>query len=186
MVDQGLLDEPVFTIYLSKHNDNDSEIMFGGIDKERYNDKLYQLPVHRKTYWEADFDAIFFGSQTAKLDNTGALFVIGTPLIALPMSLAHNFNQEIGAKRGEDGQFFVDCSRRESLPDLTFTLAGRNFTLDPFEYILKVESGCISSLIGLDVPSPTGPVTLLGVPLLRKWYSIYDLGSEVVGLAKAR
>jgi saccharopepsin len=186
MVHQGLLDEPLFALYLSDNDHDDSEIVFGGTNEDHYNGNIIQLPVRRKAYWEADFDAISLGDQTTELHATGAIFDSATSHIALPEPLAHNLNREIGAKRGDNGQFFVDCSKRESLPDLTFTLAGHNFTLAPFDYIIKVESKCISSLVSLDIPSPLGPVALLGVPFLRKWYSIYDLGNDITGFAKAR
>ncbi len=81
---------------------------------------------------------------------------------------------------------FVDCNKRNDLPDLTFTLTGHNFSLTPSEYILQTESGCVSLLMGIDFPSPLGPVALLGTPFLKKWYSIYDLGKDTIGFAKAR
>ena len=37
-----------------------------------------------------------------------------------------------------------------------------------------------------DFPEPVGPLAILGDAFLRKWYSVYDLGSNSVGLALAK
>lgn len=187
MLDQGLIDEPVFAFYLSDTSSgDDSEATFGGVNEDHYSGKLTKIPLRRKAYWEVDLDAITFGDATAEIDNTGVILDTGTSLIALPSTLAELLNKEIGAKKSFNGQYTVDCSKRDSLPDLTFTLTGHNFTIGPYDYILEVQGSCISSFMGMDFPEPAGPLAILGDAFLRKWYSVYDLGSNSVGLAKAK
>jgi len=188
MLDQGLLDEPVFSFYLSDTNDesSESEAMFGGVNKDHYTGKLTKIPLRRKAYWEVDLDAITFGDDTAEMDDTGVILDTGTSLIALPSTIAELLNKEIGAKKSYNGQYTVECNKRDSLPDLTFTLTGHNFTIGPYDYILEVQGSCISSFMGMDFPEPVGPLAILGDAFLRKWYSVYDLGTNSVGLAKAK
>ncbi|KAH9843472.1 Vacuolar protease A [Teratosphaeria destructans] len=187
MVHQGLLDEAVFAFYLSDTNDGDeSEAIFGGVNKDHYTGKMTKIPLRRKAYWEVDLDAITFGDQTAEIDSTGAILDTGTSLIALPSTLAELLNKEIGAKKGFNGQYTVECSKRDSLPDLTFTLSGYNFSITSYDYILEVQGSCISSFMGFDIPEPAGPLAILGDAFLRKWYSVYDLENNAVGLAKAK
>jgi saccharopepsin len=188
MLDQGLLDEPVFSFYLSDTNDesSESEAMFGGVDKDHYTGKLTKIPLRRKAYWEVNLDAITFGDDTAEMDDTGVILDTGTSLIALPSTMAELLNKEIGAKKSYNGQYTVECDKRDSLPDLTFTLTGYNFTIGPYDYILEVQGSCISSFMGMDFPEPVGPLAILGDAFLRKWYSVYDLGTNSVGLAKAK
>lgn len=89
MLDQGLLDEPVFAFYLGDTNEQqESEATFGGIDESHYTGKLVKLPLRRKAYWEVDLDAITFGKETAEMDNTGVILDTGTSLIALPSTIA--------------------------------------------------------------------------------------------------
>jgi len=95
-------------------------------------------------------------------------------------------NKEIGAKKSYNGQHTVECDQRDNLPDLTFGLSGHNFTIGPFDYILEVQGSCISTFIGMDFPEPAGPLAILGDAFLRRWYSVYDLGNNAVGLAKAK
>jgi len=185
MVSQKLLDDPVFAFYLGD-KDEESEAIFGGIDKDHYEGKLTKLPVRRKAYWEVEFNAITFGDSTAELENTGAILDTGTSLIALPSTLAELLNQEIGAKKGYNGQYTVECEKRDSLPDLTFTLTGHNFTIGPYDYILEVQGTCISAFMGMDFPAPVGPLAILGDAFLRRWYSVYNMGDNTVGLAKSK
>ncbi|KAJ5103654.1 hypothetical protein N7532_004183 [Penicillium argentinense] len=188
MLNQGLLDEPLFAFYLgdaNKEGDN-SEATFGGVDKNHYTGELVKIPLRRKAYWEVDLDAIAFGDSVAELDNTGVILDTGTSLIALPSTLAELLNKEIGAKKSFTGQYTVECETRDKLPDLTFTLSGHNFTIGPYDYILEVQGSCISSFMGMDFPEPVGPLAILGDSFLRQWYSVYDLGNNAVGLAKSK
>lgn len=184
MVEQGVIDEPVFAFYLG-NTDQESEATFGGIDKKHYTGDLIKLPVRRKAYWEVELEAITFGDETATLDGTGAIVDTGTSLIALPSTIADLLNTQIGAKKSWNGQFTVECEKRDSLPDLSFTLIGHNFTITPFDYILEVQGSCISAFMGMDFPEPVGPLAILGDAFLRKWYSVYDLKNNYVGLGKA-
>ncbi len=91
MLNQGLLDEPVFAFYLGDTNSEDegeSEATFGGIDESRYTGKMTKLPLRRKAYWEVDLDAITFGDASAELENTGVILDTGTSLIGLPTTIA--------------------------------------------------------------------------------------------------
>ncbi|KAG7293764.1 saccharopepsin [Staphylotrichum longicolle] len=184
MLEQKLIDEPVFAFYLAD-TDGESEVVFGGVDKDHYKGKITTIPLRRKAYWEVDFDAISYGDDTAELENTGVILDTGTSLIALPSQLAEMLNAQIGAKKNYAGQYAIDCAKRDSLKDVTFNLAGYNFTLGPYDYVLEVSGSCISTFMGMDFPAPTGPLAILGDAFLRRYYSIYDAGANTVGLAEA-
>ena len=53
------------------------------------------------------------------------------------------------AKKSWNGQYTVECSKRDTLPDLTFTLTGYNFTISPYDYVLEVQGSCISAIMGM-------------------------------------
>ena len=219
MINDGLLDQPVFSFYLGDADGDDegeSEAMFGGIDQSRYTGKMTRLPLRRKAYWEVDFDALTFDGETAEMENTGVILDTGTSLIGLPSTIAEllyvlssivnenkpphsphsyidilmryftNRNGQIGAKKSFTGQYTIDCDQRASLPDITFTLTGHNFSISAYDYIVDLKGTCISAFMGFDIPEPVGPLAILGDAFLRKWYSVYDLGNNAVGLAKAK
>ncbi|KAI1821610.1 aspartic peptidase domain-containing protein [Xylaria intraflava] len=187
LVNQKLVDEPVFAFYLSSDSgSDDSEVVFGGVDQDHYTGKITEIPLRRKAYWEVDLDSITFGDETAELENTGVILDTGTSLIALPSDLAELLNKEIGAKKSFNGQYTIDCSARSKLPDISFKLSGHDFAISPDDYILEISGSCISTFMGMDFPAPVGPLAILGDAFLRRWYSIYDVGKSTVGLAKAK
>lgn len=186
MVNQGLLDEPVFAFYLGNSEENGGEAVFGGIDESHYEGKIKYAPLRRKAYWEVALDSISFGDDELELDNTGAAIDTGTSLIALPSDTAEMLNKLIGAKKGWQGQYSVDCEKISSLPDLVLTLNGEKYPLSASDYILQVQGSCISSFTGLDIPAPLGPIWIVGDVFLRRYYTIYDLGKDAVGFAKAK
>lgn len=185
MVNQKLLDEPVFAFYLGS-SEGESEAVFGGVDKAHYKGDIEYIPLRRKAYWEVDFDAIAYGDEVAEMENTGVILDTGTSLNILPSSLADLLNEEMGAKKGYNGQYTIDCAKRDTLPDVTFTLAGSNYSLPASDYILEVSGSCISTFSGMDIPAPAGPLAILGDAFLRRYYSVYDLGKNAVGLARAK
>ncbi|KAJ2981294.1 hypothetical protein NQ176_g2110 [Zarea fungicola] len=185
MVKQKAVDAPVFAFYLGTE-DKQSEVVFGGIDESHYQGKIEYIPLRRKAYWEVDFDAIAFGDEVAELENTGVILDTGTSLNTLPSDLAELLNKEIGAKKGFGGQYTVDCAKKTTLPDITFTLAGSNYSLPATDYILELGGSCVSTFMAMDMPEPVGPLAILGDAFLRRYYSVYDLGKGAVGLAKAK
>ncbi|CCD25027.1 proteinase A NDAI_0E02105 [Naumovozyma dairenensis CBS 421] len=187
-IEQELLDEKKFAFYLgdaNKKSEDGGEITIGGIDKTKFKGDIDWLPVRRKAYWEVKFEGIGLGDQFAELENHGAAIDTGTSLIALPSGLAEIINTEIGAKKGWTGQYTVECDARPNLPDLTFNFNGKNFTIGPYDYTLEVSGSCISAIMPMDFPEPVGPMAIIGDAFLRKYYSIYDLENNAVGLAEA-
>lgn len=186
---QGLLDEPVFSFYLGDtavDEEMGGVATFGGIDESHYTGEITWLPVRRKAYWEVDLRSITFGKESAELESTGAIVDTGTSLIAMPTGLAEILNMEIGAKKNWQGQYTVECDVRDSLPEISFNLGGKEFAISASDYIMEVQGSCISAFMGMDFPEPVGPLVILGDAFLRKWYSIYDIGNDRVGLAEAK
>lgn len=185
MIKGDLLEEPAFAFYLGR-GDEGSEAVFGGVDESHYTGKIEYIPLRRKAYWEVDIDSIAFGDEVAELENTGAILDTGTSLNVLPSSLAELLNKEIGAKKGWNGQYTVECEKIQSLPDITFNLAGSNYSLPASDYILELQGSCVSTFQGMDIPEPAGPLIILGDAFLRRYYSVYHLGKGAVGLARAK
>ncbi|KAM9930882.1 hypothetical protein OXX59_000205 [Metschnikowia pulcherrima] len=183
---QGLLDAPQFGFYLgdvNKDENNGGLATFGGYEESLFKGDLIWLPVRRKAYWEVTFEGIGLGDEFAELAKTGAAIDTGTSLITLPSSLAEIINAKIGATKSWSGQYQVDCDTRDDLPDLTLNLGGHNFTLTAYDYTLEVSGSCISAFTPMDFPEPIGDLSIIGDAFLRKYYSVYDLEKNAVGLA---
>ncbi|KAI8908746.1 hypothetical protein PhCBS80983_g01097 [Powellomyces hirtus] len=191
MIQQGLLDEPLFGAWFGDQNNGGAggEITFGGMDKAHYTGDITWAPVIRKGYWEVELQNATLGDTPLPRTSFRAAIDTGTSLCALPTAEADAINTRIGAKKGWSGQWTVDCSTLPTLPKLTLVFGGKDFVLEGKDYILKVSSGgsdqCVSGFMGLDIPAPAGPLWIVGDVFLRKFYTVYDLGKNRVGFANA-
>ena len=77
MLDQGLLDEPVFTFSLGSSDGDGGVAVFGGIDHSHYTGKITYAPVRREAYWEVELERVAFGDEILELENTGAAIDTG-------------------------------------------------------------------------------------------------------------
>ncbi|PPQ75132.1 hypothetical protein CVT26_012093 [Gymnopilus dilepis] len=185
MVNKGLVDSPVFSFRLGSSEEDGGEAIFGGVDASAYTGKIEYVPVRRKAYWEVELEKISFGDDDLELENTGAAIDTGTSLIVTPSDVAEMLNTQIGAKKSWNGQYQVDCSKVPDLPELTFYFGGNAYPLKGSDYILEVQGTCISAFTGMDLNIPGGDLWIVGDVFLRKYYTVYDLGRDAVGFAKA-
>ncbi|ORZ01430.1 endopeptidase [Syncephalastrum racemosum] len=188
MVNRDLVDEPLFSFWLNNGGDegNGGELVFGGTDPAHYEGEITYAPIRRKGYWEIELEDVKFDGESIDLDPVGAAIDTGSSLLVVPTTLADLINQQLGAEKNWAGQYTIDCSKIPSLPEFCLTFAGKDFCLSGEDYILNVQNQCISGFMGMDIPEPAGPLWIVGDVFLRKFYSVYDLGNDRVGLAKAR
>ncbi|RKP21223.1 proteinase A,Asp [Rozella allomycis CSF55] len=187
MIHKHLIDEPIFSVWLGKNGEEEQggELLFGGIDNNLFTGDLVYAPVIRKGYWEVELTSASLGDKELVTKPGRAAIDTGTSLCAIPTKAAEQINKIIGAKKNFMGQYTIDCNKVDSLPELKFVFGGHPFVLSPQEYILNVQGNCISGFIGMDIPAPAGPIWIVGDVFLRSYYTVYDLGKNRVGFAKA-
>lgn len=194
MIEQELLDEPVFSFWLNKQVKSETvggELRFGTVDKNRFNGELQWFPVLHKHYWEVDLGEVRMSGEKHG-GNARVAFDTGTSLIVCPTEAAEAINKQINAKATFGGIYYVDCDKIDTLPDIQFTLQTTTghpatFSLPPSDYVIRTEGECLSSFMGVDMYSNGNGVELwvLGDSFLKKYYSVYDFGNHRVGLAEA-
>ncbi|EMR08786.1 hypothetical protein PNEG_02956 [Pneumocystis murina B123] len=188
MINQKLIPEPIFSFWLGtiEKDIEGGECVFGGIDPNHFDGNITYIPIRRKAYWEVNLDAFFFGKDMIELSNTGIILDTGTSLIVMPSDVSELLNNAIGATKLWTGEYIIDCNKTSTLPDIVFRLDGHDFSLSSHDYILKVQGMCLSTFIGMDIPPPAGPLWIVGDVFLRRYYSIYDLGKNRIGLSNAK
>lgn len=94
MINQKLLDEPLFSFRLGSSEADGGECIFGGIDDSAYKGKLDYVPLRRKGYWEVELESVGFGKDVLELEGTGAAIDTGTSLIVMPSDIAELLHKQ--------------------------------------------------------------------------------------------
>ncbi|KAJ3068320.1 Vacuolar protease A [Podochytrium sp. JEL0797] len=187
MINQGLLETPVFSAWLGNNANGGEggEIVFGGVNPDRFTGPIVWAPVVRRAYWEVAFSEFSVGGVELEIEAQSAAIDTGSSLIVVPIADAESINTAIGAKKNAQGQWTIDCSLIPSLPSISITIGGVPHVLDAQDYVLNLGgggSGCVSGFMGMDLPIS---IWIVGDVFLRKYVSIYDLGNNRVGFAEA-
>jgi saccharopepsin len=90
MINQGLVDEPVFSFRLGDSEDDGGEAMFGGISDSAYTGKITYVPVRRRAYWEVELEKVSFGDDELELENTGAAIDTGKNIVVYFLAHIHD------------------------------------------------------------------------------------------------
>jgi cathepsin D len=188
VVEDQLVDEAVFSFWLSRHPDaraQGGEAMFGGIDKKRYKGSFTVVPLTKQGYWQFALDGISVDGNALGHGDAQAIADTGTSLIAGPTDQVAKINSIIGATPVTAGVYTVDCEDIPSLPDVEFSIGGRTFSLSAEDYILKItafgQTTCMSGFSGLDIPA--GPLWILGDVFISRYYTVFDFKKKAVMFA---
>eukprot|EP00933_Yihiella_yeosuensis_P045514 TRINITY_DN408_c0_g1_i4.p1 TRINITY_DN408_c0_g1~~TRINITY_DN408_c0_g1_i4.p1 ORF type:complete len:424 (-),score=117.30 TRINITY_DN408_c0_g1_i4:376-1647(-) len=178
-VNEGVVREPVFSVFMSDSDAEGSEITFGDVNHARMKGDMFWVPVTKKSgYWQVGIDDITLANEKQGICRDCQVAVdTGTSMLAGPTEVITKLKEKLGVKD--------DCSNMKTLPKLGFAMQGKILNMDPADYV-DDSHGCSVSFMNLDVPPPNGPLFVFGDPFLRKFYTAYDKESNKVGFAEAR
>ena len=188
MVQQKLVSNPVFSFYLNRNIEGSpgGELIFGGSDPNYYTGDFTYLPVDKEGYWQFHMDGIKAGNSQYCQGGCEAIADTGTSLIIGPTDEINQLNSQLGASEDpSSGDYTFDCSKIDNLPDVIFTLGGKNFVLTSKDYVWQVQDECISGFQGMDM-SGSGIQYILGDVFIGKYYTEFDWGNKRVGFATAK
>ncbi|KAF3789437.1 Aspartic proteinase A1 [Nymphaea thermarum] len=101
MIEQGLIDQPVFSFWFNRNAEDDEggEIVFGGVDSSHFKGEHTYVPVTQKGYWQFDMGDVLVGGETTGFCSGGCAAIAdsGTSLIAGPTTIIAEINHAIGA-----------------------------------------------------------------------------------------
>jgi len=182
--EQGLVEDDVFSFKLGTADGEAGELMFGGIDSSKYTGDLVYVPLSNETYWALTLDGLSVNGESM---TTAKRVIIdsGTSLLAGPVDDVKALAAKVGAKKSwiNPQEYTVPCSSVDSLPEITITMGGNNFTLAGKDYTINAGFTCLFGIVGIDVP--VEPLWIAGDVFMRKYYTVFDYGQKRMGFATA-
>jgi C1A family cysteine protease len=181
LVSGGSLAAPEFAFYLG--NQQPGTLVLGGTDASHYTGDFSYVPLAGEDYWRVALDGIKIKGASQTTCKT-AIVDSGTSLLAGPKDDVAKIAKLMNAKSLMGKEWTVDCSA--DLPDITFTLGGKDYTFAKKDYTIQSGSTCLFAMMGIDVPAPRGPLWILGDVFMRKYYTVFDWGNKRLGFATAK
>jgi len=187
-----------FAVFLGDSDEEESEITFGGWSEERLAGDLAWVPVVEPEHghWMISIKSLRVDGQVIDFCKEGCRAIVdtGTSLVSVPSVVFPELYELLRHDAG-DG----DCKGQG--PELHFELATTTLTLEPRDYARldrrqavgatslpfakpedTVVSKCKPMFMTMDMEAPIGPkLFILGEPLLRKYYSVYNAEELRVG-----
>ncbi|CAD5213496.1 unnamed protein product [Bursaphelenchus xylophilus] len=185
-VDQGLVDEPVFTVWLTrdkteKNGGADGLITYGGHDDEHCSSEIHWIPLADKTYWIFEGQGFSANGQETQLTykaitDTGTEFIVGSPDIILP--IVKTLNATYDEKREV---YHLPCNSNFTVG---FSINGKDYNVEAKNLLVPSPGDtCILTL----VPQDIGEIQLiLGDPFIREYCQVHDVDKGRVGFALAK
>eukprot|EP00747_Dinoflagellata_sp_TGD_P164385 gnl/TRDRNA2_/TRDRNA2_184261_c0_seq1.p1 gnl/TRDRNA2_/TRDRNA2_184261_c0~~gnl/TRDRNA2_/TRDRNA2_184261_c0_seq1.p1 ORF type:complete len:472 (+),score=71.61 gnl/TRDRNA2_/TRDRNA2_184261_c0_seq1:62-1477(+) len=149
------------------------------------------MPVLGKVHWAVTLSNFAPGiaDRSPCEPSCGAIIDSGTSLIAADYKVLKSIEGLIDSVK-------EDCSNMHELPDLVFHLDNKEFVLPPSAWVLQINEAliddqtildvlfrkprllmpktCIAGFTQLDGDTQLGPMIILGMPFLRRYYTIFD------------
>lgn len=192
ILSQKVLKEDVFSIYYNRDSHlQGGEIVLGGSDPRHYEGNFHYVSVINTDSWQINMKGVSVRSDTLLCEegcramvDTGASFISG-PTRSLKLLM-----KTLEAKELSRDEYVVNCNQVPMMPDISFHLGSRIYTLTSADYVLQDSSSsddqCTVALHGMDIPPPTGPTWVLGATFIRKFYTEFDRYNNRIGFAPAR
>nr|QHB21607.1 venom A1 protease 1 [Platymeris rhadamanthus] len=187
MIDQGLVEKPLFSVYLTKTDSDEGdggEIEFGGWDEEKFDvASIDYIPLSETSYWKFDMDSIKVGDVSLCEGSCAGIADTGTSVIIGPHDEIVALHETIGAEMYKDRIGVIECSKVPDLPPVVFTIKGKNYEMAPSEYTEKLPEQPEICVTGFSTtPNFTG-AWLLGDNFLAKYYTIFNVEEKAVAFA---
>jgi len=205
-----------FAVFLAENTREDSEIALGGWAKGHLREELSWSPVPDPElgHWLLNIKGLYVDGERVKFCDEGCKAAVdtGTSLLAVPTAAFPELYELLryptplqGHCQGWGPQLHIvfdsftvtlgpkDYARAEPIKDtrqrprFDSRAPGVSAAPAPGGRSARRDMRCIPMLMTLDLPEPLGPkLFVMGEPVLRKYYTVYDGHSKRVGFGRAK
>lgn len=182
--DQNKIAEPIFTFFLTKHNNEGSQLGIGAVDSNLHAEPIkWFKTMPESSHYSICLKKVVVNGETIKCPNECCPAVpdSGTTLLSGPTSMMQPVLNKVGT-------ISRTCAGTKDLHDVEIWLEDTMFKLTPEDYVFKAEhnqNDCESGLMAMDFPADMGNMWVLGDVFLHKYFSVFDPANKKVGLALA-
>ena len=190
LFEQNRINKKLFSFYFNINDNKSSSLNIGNIDYNSFIGKINWNNVISENYWEINIDYIKYDNEMIincenKINECSAIIDTGTSMIAAPNDIYDILDKKL--------QVDMFCNNINQLKQLIFKINGIEFILEPNFYILKIpidfnnNDNCLSAIMQInDITSTNKKTFILGLPFLKKFYSIFDRDNKQIGFALAK
>lgn len=206
MASGGIIAAAAYSLWFNDVDADEGAILFGGVDKARFEGPLVGLPVQKVDGRFSDFFVTMMGlavSQAPVVDNLAlAVLDSGSSFTYLPDDLVQPIYRMLNAWYvPRDGVAYVPCSLRDDRDaTVTFRFSApaaidvslREVVIDPRNLPagkpVNFDNGAPACYLGI-LPSDSASnksISVLGDTFLRSAYVVYNMDNNMVYLAKTK
>lgn len=213
MYEQGLIEEPYFSVALAHTPRDNSSTTFGGyltlgdLPPVAHDPDFATVPVEildaipkkftsgkrTRSYWAFTVSAVTYGNETEAPTTNSTKFQVftdtGNDFSILPSAVVDPINAQFDppAKFNSTlGASLVDCNAKA--PTFGVEIGGQMFYHKGEDLIFQVDDGiCVSGLISSDRVASGGigiQLNILGVPFLKNVVAVHDFGKHELRFAQ--
>uniref|UniRef100_A0A914C7Q9 Peptidase A1 domain-containing protein n=1 Tax=Acrobeloides nanus TaxID=290746 RepID=A0A914C7Q9_9BILA len=188
-INQGLLTEPIFTVYLQERGDvnnvHGGTITYGGLDTTHCGALIAYQPLSSATYFQFKIDSVSLGSYSS---NKGWQVIsdTGTSYIGGPDAIIEGLATAAGATyHHQDQSYYIGCNA--TTPTFDIVIGGKSYGITSKQMIVDIGNGqCQWAAFQMGAGGGFGPSWILGDPFIRQYCNVYDLGNKRIGFAPAK
>nr|QDK55105.1 aspartic peptidase ASP101 [Bursaphelenchus xylophilus] len=184
-VDQGLVDEPIFTIWLTKEpagseGKEGGLITYGGFDDKHCSNDIHYIPLADESYWIFEGQAFSVNGQETE-HTYSAVTDSGTSYIAADPTIVQSIVDGLKAEQTPSGRYVLPCNSNFTIG---FNINGKNYNIEAKNVLLENEEGSCD----LTLQQFVNPFVqlILGDPFIREYCQVHDVKEGRVGFALAK
>uniref|UniRef100_A0A667WZG3 pepsin A n=1 Tax=Myripristis murdjan TaxID=586833 RepID=A0A667WZG3_9TELE len=180
MWNQVLIFLAIMLFFTTSSSVEGSMLILGGTDPLYFSGGINWVPVHGATgFWAIIIESITINGNTVACSGScQAIVDSGTSLIVGPSKDINNINGWVGAYTDQFGNEVGSCNLNV-MPDIVFNINGYSLSLPPSAYVMQNRCSAACKT-GFESGS-----WILGEVFMRQFYTVFDIGNNMVGFAQA-
>ncbi|CAJ0944123.1 unnamed protein product, partial [Mesorhabditis belari] len=189
-INQGILEQPIFTVYLMHMFDGENVYggvyTYGGIDTQNCGSLIAYQPLTHATYWQYKIGHISAGGFDTQANFYQAISDTGTSFIGGPQYDTDKIAAGYGAQWDDQNEVYrIDCNA--NIGPFAVTIADQTYNIQKNNMIVPGEKKgqCWLALFpfqSLMLP----PQWILGDPFIRQYCHVFDYGRQRLGFAPSK